>query len=172
METDKIESDYVAFEDTQTSVKTNEYIDKITLEMFMNKTNYNKYLSKTDPKKYDKIQTYKKNLRIHSIDIIDITSHLLENESEKYNTEINEAFETYVKTVIKYLDMKKIEKSNKYNDSYENDDEETMFDPNTMEGDISTLHSKPKSSFWSKERIVKGSGSNVAPYDMGLFEKK
>jgi len=146
---------------------TNNYVDKITLEMFMNKSSYNKYLSKSDPKKYDEIQVYKKKMRLYSIDIVDITSHLLENETEKYNTEINEAFETYVKTVIKYLDMKKVEKSNKYNDSYENDEDETMFDPNKMEGNIAMLQTKQKPSFWSK-----GTTSKIASYDMGLFGRK
>jgi hypothetical protein len=31
----------------------NEYIDKLTLELLINKTHYHKYLSKSDPKKYD-----------------------------------------------------------------------------------------------------------------------
>jgi len=158
---------------------TNNYLDKITLEMFMNKSNYNKYLSKSDPKKYEEIQAYKKKMRGYSIDIIDITSHLVENETEKYNTEINEAFETYVKTVIKYLDMKKIEKSNKYNHSYdngeneddngENEEEDVMFDPNKMEGNVAMLQPKQKPTFWSKGTI---SNSKIASYDMGLFGKK
>jgi hypothetical protein len=151
---------------------TNNFVDKITLEMFMNKSSYNKYLSKSDPKKYDEIQVYKKKLRLYSIDIVDITSRLVENETEKYNTEINEAFETYVKTVIKYLDMTKVEKSNKYNDSYdnsENDDDDVMFDPNKMEGNIEILKPKQKNSFWSKGTI---SNSKIASYDMGFFGKK
>jgi molecular chaperone DnaK (HSP70) len=57
--------------------KTNEEIDKLTLELLLNKNHYSKYLQHTDTKKYDEFKTFKSKLKKHSIDIVDITSELI-----------------------------------------------------------------------------------------------
>ena len=50
----------------------NEYIDKLTMELLLNKNHYSKYLAKTDPKKHDQFQEYKSKLRKYSVEIMDI----------------------------------------------------------------------------------------------------
>ena len=37
---------------------TNEFVDNITLELLMNKSQYNKYVSQKDPEKYIKIKQH------------------------------------------------------------------------------------------------------------------
>jgi hypothetical protein len=107
-------------EEERTYTPKNEYIDKLTLEMFMNKTHYYKYLSKTDPVKFEKKAKHKAQLRKYAVDIIDITSQMIENPDDAPSTEIAEMFDDYVKTIMRYLELKRDE-----ND----DDADTLFDP-------------------------------------------
>jgi hypothetical protein len=101
------------------SSSTNEYIDKLTLEMFMNKSHYYKYLSKTDPAKFEKRAKHRAALRRYAIDIVDITSKMIENPDDAPTTEVAEAFDDYVKTLMKYLEMR----------GDEDADQDTLFDP-------------------------------------------
>jgi hypothetical protein len=104
--------------DKTNSSSTNEYIDKLTLEMFMNKSHYYKYLSKTDPAKFEKRAKHRAALRRYAIDIVDITSKMIENPDDAPTTEVAEAFDDYVKTLMKYLEMRRDE----------DDGEDTLFD--------------------------------------------
>ena len=87
----------------------NEYIDKLTLELLINKTHYHKYLSKSDPKKYDEYKEYKAKLRKYAIDIIDITSQLIEDPKKMYSNDIEDSFNSYVKSIIKYFEINILE---------------------------------------------------------------
>ena len=98
----------------------NEYIDKLTLEMFMNKSHYYKYLSKVDPAKFEKKAKHRAALRRYAIDIVDLSSKMIENPDDAPTTEVAEAFDDYVKTLMKYLEMRRDEDT----------DADTLFDPN------------------------------------------
>ena len=147
----------------------NEYIDKLTLELLINKTHYNKYLSKSDPKKYDEYKEYKAKLRKYAIDIIDITSQLIEDPKKMYSNDIEESFHAYVKSIIKYFEIKEIQDANTHSE-YNNEDEVifTKFDNGTNQSDENTDQMK---SYWGKEKVVKKPSSFVH-YDMNLFRKK
>ena len=123
----------------------NEYIDKLTLELFMNRNNYNKYLAKTDPKKFDSQREYKMKLKKYMVEIIDITSELIENPENTPNSEIGGIFMDYSKSIIKFLEMKELEQSNSFYKS-EKEEEETMFDPEKMD------ENRPK---WSSHKVKK-----------------
>ena len=90
-----------------------DYIDKLTLELFINKSQYQRYLSKADPEKYKIRQEHLDNIQRYKSEIKEMTSDLLENA--QITTEINDAFETYVKCVISHLQMR------------EYDDDDTLF---------------------------------------------
>lgn len=108
----------------------NEYIDKLTLEMFMNRTTYNKYLEKKDPTKYDRLQEYKMKLQKYMVDIVDITSQLIECPDRPPNGEIGEAFADYSKSIIKFFEMKELESPAPF---YKNqNDDDVIFDPEKM----------------------------------------
>jgi len=102
------------------SSSTNEYIDKLTLEMFMNKSHYYKYLSKADPAKFEKKAKHRAALRRHAVDIIDLTSKMIENPDDAPTSEVAEAFDDYVKTLMKCLEMRRDEDA----------EQDTLFDPN------------------------------------------
>jgi hypothetical protein len=161
-------------------------IDKLTLELLINKQHYSKYLSKTDPKKHDEYKEYKSKLRKYSVDIVDITSQLIENPKTMFSSEIEETFDAYVKSIFKYFEMKELEKTNEYNNTYINEDEDVMFgncdslllkkqDDNQENQENNEEKSQEQSpmmkSFWGKEKVIK-KNSILPHYDMNMFQRK
>jgi hypothetical protein len=155
-------------------------IDKLTLELLINKQQYSKYLSKTDPKKYDEFKEYKSKLRKYSVDIMDITSQLIENPNHPYSVEIEESFNTFSKSIFRYFEMKELEQSNEYNQHYKKDEDmmfahcETPLLEEDAENETDSLEETPTKtmkSFWGGQRVVKQK-SAIPHYDIGLFAKK
>ena len=143
--------------------KRNEYIDKLTLEMLMTKTNYNKYIAKTDPAQHDALQIYKSKINNYAKKIIGITTEMINNLDASVNTDVGDTFHDYTKALIQYFEMKEIENAKSYNEDDHDDD--TLFDPEKMEDKDTTV----KPSFWGKSKIIKKSALNS--YDMAMFSK-
>lgn len=148
----------------------NAYVDKITMELLLNKNHYSKYLSKTDPAKYDEYCEFKNKLQKYSDDIIDMTSQLIENPKMTINNDISENFDIYIKSVLRYLEMREIEQR----DEYVKDDD-MMFPPNAMEqrpllvkkhGSNNENHDDVGHSFWGKHRVKK-----MSSYDLSMFSR-
>lgn len=146
----------------------NEYIDKLTLELLLNKNHYNKYLSTTDPKKYDEYKAFKSKLRKYSIDIVDITSQLIENPKKQYSCDIEESFNAYVNSIFKYYEIKALEKSNQFEE-----DDDILFgnieDPEEDENLQQAEDEPMMKSFWGKERVVKKKPTNLDNFDIRMF---
>lgn len=134
--------------ETPKEVSKNEYIDKLTMELLLNKNHYSKYLAKTDPKKHDQFQEYKSKLRKYSVEIIDITSQLIENPKSAPSLDIDDSFDAYVKSILRHFELKELEIP-----PDKNEDEDMLFG----EMNIEPLVPKPSKSFWGKERVVKNS---------------
>ena len=117
-------------------------IDKLTLELFMNKSTYQKYLAQTDPKKAEENATFKTNLRKYSRDIMKFTQDYLNNPDQTQVTlEINEMLDIFGKTWIKYFQMKELENPDVFNKKVDEDmlfDENTLVDSRTTEIDLSS----------------------------------
>ena len=148
--------------------KNNAEIDKLTLELLLNKNHYSKYLSKNDPKKYDEFREFKSKLRKYSIDIVDITSQLIENPKKPFSSDIEHSFLTYVKSIFRHLELKKMENSG----SQHEDDDDVLFGnfdkpDETNDDDESTPMIK---SFWGKTQVVKKQ-SDFANFDIRMFGK-
>jgi hypothetical protein len=105
-----------------------ESMDKITLELLTNKQQYNKYLSKNDPMKFKEHEEYLEKIRKNKYKILNLSRQFLENPKMSFNIEMNEMFNIFAKTSIKYLEMRELETENLYNFG-ENDqeDEEGLF---------------------------------------------
>jgi hypothetical protein len=84
---------------------TNAFIDKITLELLLNKTSYQKYLSKTDPQKHSERQEFLYKVDKYQDSILSITADLISDTKKQYTIEVSEAFDTYAQTLIKYLEI-------------------------------------------------------------------
>lgn len=160
-------------EDTDQSLpKNNAEIDKLTLELLLNKNHYSKYLSKSDPKKYDEFREFKAKLRKYSIDIVDITSQLIENPKKPFSTDIEDSFLTYVKSIFRHLELKKMENSGSHNE----DDDDVLFgnfdkpDKNNCDEVLDDESTPMIKSLWGKTQVVKKQ-SDFANFDMRMFGK-
>ena len=111
-------------DNTQKDEMNNEFIDNITLELLMNKGQYNKYISKKHPEKYEKVREFQEKLYKYKYDIIDLTKDLVENPEKEISVEVNEMFEAYVKKLIHFFEMKEIETGNLFTPRPYNDDKE------------------------------------------------
>jgi len=131
-------------------VPPNEYIDKLTMELLLNKSHYAKYLAKTDPKKHDEYKLFKSNLRKYSVDIIDITSAMIENPKNALSADIEETFDAYVKSLLRHFELKEIE--NPPDETRHNAKDEDM-----LFGEMNE-EPTPSQSFWSGEQVVKRPG--------------
>jgi hypothetical protein len=101
-------------------------IDELTLKLMSNKNQYNKYLSKSNPEKYKEHTDYLEKRADYSNHIMNtVRDILLENKS--ITTEVNESFEQFVKSCMKYYDMKSLEKQCANNEEHgEADEDEDM----------------------------------------------
>jgi hypothetical protein len=161
-------------EQPDSTVSVSQYqkdIDKLTLEMFMNKQTYRRYISKTDPAKHAEREAYLNNLAKYKRHILSMTEELFENPDKLVTTEVNDIFEKYSQTLIRHFKMKEIESANLYNkkgSSYgggggDDDDDDVLFgkideDNNAMEENMPPSHypyGGGRGSFWGKDKIIK-----------------
>ena len=106
---------------------------QLTLELFMNKNAYNRYMEKTDPNKYDENQRYISQMQKNKSRILDITRRFIENPDLQITVEMNDMFSDYCKTCLKYFELKDLE-----NSCQSKQDEDNMFDFSTDEFEISS----------------------------------
>ena len=127
-------------------------IDKMTMELFMNRKNYKKYLEKTDPTKFSDLQNHHADIEKYRGSLLTITDDLLENPNLQITTEVNEIFDAYTKVLIRYLKHREMEKT--LVDGFENNniDEDVMF--GEIDEPTKTEH---MNSYWSGEQVVKKS---------------
>jgi len=154
-------------------------IDKLTLELLINKTQYNKYLSKTDPHKYKEHQDHLSKICKYKGRIMAMTSELLDDPNCQINGEINEQMDIFVRCCIRYLEIQ--DRWNSEKSFYKsNEDEDVLFPNNDMdethvEHEL-TPKQKPKASqelfghgsFWGKT-ITK---QQQTIHDSSLFSGK
>lgn len=96
----------------------NSSIDKLTLELMSNKSCYKKFLSKNEPTKYNELQIHLSKIKKYYSNIIDITENKLNGHT--YTNELDDIFDNYVRTCIKYIEMKEYENQPEY--KLENED--------------------------------------------------
>jgi len=97
-------------------MESNPYIDKLTMELLLNKTNYQKYLQKTDPQKHAEHQEFLSKITDFRDGILEMTTELLDNPKKMYTNEVGDAFDQYVQTLIKYLEIEKANAANSEDD--------------------------------------------------------
>ena len=92
-----------------TASSTSQYIDRITLELLINKNQYNKYIANADPEKHKRITEFSEKLAKYGDKIISITEEYCSNPKVQKTTEMDEMFVNYAKTCFRYLEMKELE---------------------------------------------------------------
>ena len=135
----------------------NEMIDKVTLELLMNKNHYKRYIANTDPTKHAEMVKHNALITKYKYKIMNITNEMLSDPSKQITTNVNDAFNGYVKTLIQYFQMKELEnKSNEHSD-----EEDVMFGSiddevcNTVESEQNETVEPIMKSFWGGSRVVK-----------------
>ena len=83
-------------------------IDQLTLELLTNKTQYEKYLSKSEPQKWSEKQGFLVNCRKYSAQIIKITAQYLKNPDLQLNNDANNAFMNYAQSLIRHFEIKEL----------------------------------------------------------------
>ena len=81
-----------------------ERIDKLTLELLMNKTTYQKYIEKTDPVKFEEEKSFKERVELYSKRILEITKSYVENPDKQITLDMNLAFYEYAKSCIRHFE--------------------------------------------------------------------
>ena len=102
---------------------SNRYVNDITLNLLMNRCHHKKYISKANPEEHIREQKHYSSLRKYKNQIIDITRELLSQPDKQITTDVNEIFEGYTKTLIRYFKMKELENK----ETYDNSDEDVLF---------------------------------------------
>tara|TARA_B100001175_G_scaffold64325_1_gene52501 strand:+ start:5785 stop:6222 length:438 start_codon:yes stop_codon:yes gene_type:complete len=135
--------------------------DKLNMEMLMNKKQYQKYLSKTDPDKHKVHLEFLKSVKKHKYEILKLTNQFLDNPNTDFNLSVNEMFETYAKSLIEFIEIKKLDQQTNggcYENDYQ-DDENEAFDKEqdddenedeTYFGQDHYLPNRSIDSFWGK----------------------
>jgi len=143
-------------EDDEPKPVTNEFIDKITLEMLMNKNHYNRYLSQSDPKKHQEHLNHLEKIRKYRSKIMNTTTDFLNNPDHQVTTEVNEAFDHYVRTLIRHMECKEME-----NVEGSSPDEDMLF--GNMEDPVHDEEQPTMKSYWGKHKVQKKSSSYGFP---------
>ena len=143
-------------------------MDKLTLELFTNKNQYRKYLSKIEPDNY--LQEFREKCLEHKDEILkQVEMLLLNTDTDIHNHYIHDSFGIFAREIIKEIEIlreKEIDSDNAiYDNDYEDDDDEMLFPPDKMITPLQdkSIEDKPaveKYSFWGKERVIQQNSSS------------
>lgn len=86
-------------------VPVRSFVDRITLETLMNRTNYGKYLSKIDPKRHAEHQDFLAKMQKYKTKILEKTETMMNKPKTMYTNEVHETFTAYMKTLIRFLEV-------------------------------------------------------------------
>ena len=91
-----------------TDTPKNQYVDRITMELMMNKAHYKSVLAKTDQARYQETREKIDTVREHREDVITMVKNLLDDFSRngnysKYTTEVNRRFEAFLDECMQYI---------------------------------------------------------------------
>ena len=132
---------------------TNTFVDKVTLELLMNKNHYNRYLSQTDPKKHEEHLEHIKKINKYRDRVLNVTKDFLDNSNHQISTEVNEAFDYYVRTLLRHFDCNEME-----NPEETNQDDDMLF--GNMTEETHEYEEQPTmKSYWGKHKVQKKSSS-------------
>ena len=119
--------------DPPPSPPDNKYIDNLTIQLLLNKTNYAKYLSKTDEQKYQEQQQFVLDCERFHNPILDMTKRMTRDPTLSYSTEVSDAFNQYAQILIRYLEIKeRAYEQQKENGHGSDEDEDDVLFPSSM----------------------------------------
>ena len=98
----------------------------------MNKAHYKKYLAKTNPEKFIETQEHINKIVKYKHRISNLMNELLDdscksNISAKYTNDINDSFDQFMRTCMKYFELKELEQNGGGGGKNDEEDDETLF---------------------------------------------
>lgn len=130
-------------------------IDKLTLELLTNKSQYKKYLSKADPEKYKSNQEHLEKVSKYRVKIMDVFSQLLDDPDKQITTSLNDDFDHFVKSCINHFEMKELENHGNHFEKDEEDDD-IMFGNCDEKNELIESDIPKSKSFWGNPLLKKG----------------
>ena len=150
-------------------------IDQITLDLLMNRHQYKKYVAKNDPVKHTENLQHIQKINKYRDRISDFTHDLLSDPDTMITLDVNQAFDRYVRTLIRYFEMKDLEKKDDdvLFDGVDDEEEEAhraraaQKDRDELERKMALMdeadkvqrQSRVTKSFWGKETVIRGQGT-------------
>jgi len=122
-------------------------VDKLTLELFTNKTNYRKYLSKNDPDKYNSLVEKREKFEKYKRDILDKTEQILSFPDLPISSLVQETFDNYVNVLIKEIETNALDIKD-FDDS-ESDEDVLFKEPSPVLRESETK--EEKKTFWQSK---------------------
>lgn len=169
---DKNEDEVDVETDSASIVKNNnEMIDKLTLELLMNKSHYKRYIANADPTKHAEMVKHNALITKYKYKIMNLTNEMLSDPSKQITTSVNDAFNGYVKTLIQYFQMKELENTS----NERSDEDDVMFGSideevcNTVEPEQTETVEPIMKSFWGGSRVVKQKQNNNSRSNNQMF---
>ena len=141
-------------------------VDKLTLELFTNKIQYKKYLSKIEPENYNEIQEFREKCLEYKNEILKQMDYLLTTTNNVVISK--DPFYIFTSELIKDIERKKEvdlyeENEGEIYEEEDEDEDEVLFPPDKMmnrekeeEDNEEEKEYRPteKYSFWGKERVI------------------
>ena len=109
-----------------------ENIDKITLELLMNKNSYNRYIEQTHPDAYEKHQKFRNNVEKYKSRILSCTKNYLDDENYSLTTEMDTMMNDFIHCFVKHFEIKELE-------SEEREPEDDVLFDNIQQGELSEI---------------------------------
>lgn len=120
----------------------NNYIDEITLELLINKQCKTKYLMQHDPQKFKETEEFKDKMAYYKQDIIGAFYKYMDNDGHQVCSEMDDAFEIFVKACFKHFEIQEVAQEN----NYFNEDK----DDNVLFQNVNAFTQAKSNSFWGK----------------------
>ena len=137
-------------------------MDKLTLELFTNKIQYKKYLSKIEPDNYNEMQEFREKCIEYKNEIMNKVEELLISDI----FQVQDLFYRFTSNIIQEIEKEKErEKYISDEEREEADDDEILFPPDKMNNSKQEKEEEEKEeeeernvlekySFWGKERVI------------------
>ena len=132
-----------------------ETFDKLSLELLSNRSQYNKYLYKSDPNRFGEQDKFLLSIQKNKERILELTREFLENPSKDFNLSVNEMFTNYAKILIQYLEMNDLDIVRSSNESDAEDSDVLFGEIETTEEEKEDINERfeileniEKKSFW------------------------
>jgi hypothetical protein len=127
-------------------------VDKLTLEYFTNKSTYNKYLAKKDPKSFEKSDYFQRQMRDNHAELLELLSQYINSPDDIPYKKMRDAFNHLMLDCLSVLKNNNETSEEKYeNETNVTKDEDQMF----SQCDDLGIQPKNPIEYWKMQKVFK-----------------